>query len=251
MPGVFFGPLLGPLLGSGDRLLLERGLWPEGRIRSGCALRHLDIAAGGKDYVLGRLDPIAVGADACADADGAENGAWAGFGLVGAFDEELGGEAQVFAAALEKAGGACVTIDGAVIRELVVPLDEIGIVPAHKILFDFGAVWVVADVAFAGRRWRAVGVESSRRGKADLVTRWSNSSEASAMEVSVGTASSGAAAGTTSTWATGGITSAGTTSASWTGLESRTGSGGAVSLAASATGRINGRRASMASEYVG
>src|SRR5271155_1114956 len=113
-------------------------------------LGRRDIATGAKDNALDRLDPFAAAVEAGADLDGAEDGLRAGFGLVGVLDQELGGEAQVFAAALVEAGGARVAIDGAEIRELVIFLDQLDIAPGNEILFEVGAVGMIADDAFAG-----------------------------------------------------------------------------------------------------
>src|SRR5271155_6239123 len=113
-------------------------------------LGRRDIATGAKDNALDRLDPFAAAVEAGADLEGAEDGLRAGFGLVGVLDQELGGEAQVFAATLVEAGGARVAIDGAEIRELVIFLDQLDIAPGNEILFEVGAVGMIADDAFAG-----------------------------------------------------------------------------------------------------
>ena len=120
---------------------------------------NLDVGAGGKDYVLGRFDPIATGVDARTDLNRAEDGVGAGLGLVGVLDEELGGEAQVFATALVEAGGARVAIDGAEIWLSVILVDQLGIAPGEEILFEVFAPGMVADDAFAG-----MPLESGRAG---------------------------------------------------------------------------------------
>jgi hypothetical protein len=109
-----------------------------------------DIGARGKDYALGRLDPGATPVEMGTGVNGAENGVRTGLGLVGVLDEELGGEAQVLAAAFVEAGGTGVGIDGSEIPEVVILLDQFGIAPGDEILFEVGAVGVVADGAFAG-----------------------------------------------------------------------------------------------------
>jgi hypothetical protein len=96
------------------------------------------------------LDPFAAVIDASAGADGAQNDIGIGLGLIGMFDEEFGGVAQVSAAAFVKTLGARVAIDGVVIREFVVLLDQVGVAPTNEVLFDVGAVGVMADGAFAG-----------------------------------------------------------------------------------------------------
>lgn len=58
-----------------------------------------------------------------------------GPGLVNIFDQEFGGEAEIFAAALVEAGGARVAIDGAVIGESVLLANQFGVAPIEEILF--------------------------------------------------------------------------------------------------------------------
>ena len=99
--------------------------------------------------MAGRIDPLAFVVEAGADADGAENSFGGGDDLVGVLDDEVGGEAQVFAALLHESGGACVAIDGAKIAQAILLADEIHVAPVEKMLFDADAVGMVADDAFA------------------------------------------------------------------------------------------------------
>jgi len=100
--------------------------------------------------VAGRLDPSAFFVEASADAVGAEDSFGDGDDMVGVLDDELGGEAQIFAALLEQAGGACVTIDGTEIGQTVLLADEFGVAPVEEMFFDADAIGMVADDAFAG-----------------------------------------------------------------------------------------------------
>lgn len=108
-----------------------------------------EFGGGGNDEPPGWLDPFAAIVDACAGMDSAEDDIGIGSGLVGVLDEEFGGETQVLAATLVKTLGARVTIDGVVIRELVILLNQLGVAPTDEGLFDVGAVGVTADGAFA------------------------------------------------------------------------------------------------------
>jgi hypothetical protein len=103
----------------------------------------------GNDDALDGLDPFAAVIDACAGVDGAEDGVGIGLGLIGMLDEELGGKAQVPAAAFVESLGACVAIDGVVIRELVLISDQVGISPIDELFFYVGTVGVMADGTFA------------------------------------------------------------------------------------------------------
>jgi len=125
--------------------LLEFGLGR--RLRSGC---EGDLMVGiGNDDALDGLDPFAAVVDACAGVDGAEDGVGIGPGLIGMLDEELGGKAQVPAAALVESLGARVAIDGVVIRELVLISDQVGIAPIDELFFYVSTVGVMADGTFA------------------------------------------------------------------------------------------------------
>ena len=111
--------------------------------------------------MLGWLDPFALAAEAGADLNGAEDRVGAGFDLIGVLDQKLGGEAQIFAAPLVEAGGARVAIDGAVIPEIVIPLNQFDVVPGNEILFDIGAVGMIADDAFAGVMLEGGGIRNT------------------------------------------------------------------------------------------
>jgi hypothetical protein len=72
-------------------------------------------------------------------------------------DEELGGEAQILATAFVKTLGAGVAIDGVVIREIVIVLNQVGIAPTDEGRFYVGTVGLMANGAFA-----RVAIESGR-----------------------------------------------------------------------------------------
>ena len=88
--------------------------------------------------------------DARAGADGAQEDIGIGLGLIGMFDQKFGGKAQIPAAAFVKTLGVRVAIDGVVIREFILLLNQVGVAPTEEVLFDIGAVGVMADGAFAG-----------------------------------------------------------------------------------------------------
>ena len=111
--------------------------------------RRLAVA-GGHDDAPDWLNPLAVVGDASAGMDGAEDDVWVGFGLIGMFDEEFGGEAEILAAKLVETQGMSVAIHGAVIRDLVIRTNQVGVAPIDEVFFDASTVGVVADVAFAG-----------------------------------------------------------------------------------------------------
>ena len=82
-----------------------------------------------------RLDPLAAVVEAGTGVDGAKDRVWAGSGLVNILDQELGGEEEIFTAALVEARCASVTIDGAVIGEFVSLAEQVGVAPIEEILF--------------------------------------------------------------------------------------------------------------------
>jgi hypothetical protein len=97
----------------------------------------------------GDFGPAAVAVDATVGAHGAED-CVAGEGyVVNGFDEGVEGGVQTFAALEEKAGGAGVAVDGAVVGELVVVSEPRGGAPVDKFFFDGFAFGVVANNAAA------------------------------------------------------------------------------------------------------
>jgi hypothetical protein len=90
-----------------------------------------------------------VAVDAAVGAHGAKDRV-AGEGyVVNGFDEGVEGGVQTFAALEEKAGGAGVAVDGAIVAELVVVSEPRGGAPVDEFLFDGIAFGVVADDAAA------------------------------------------------------------------------------------------------------
>src|SRR5580704_13929256 len=107
-------------------------------------------AAGSGELDLGGdFCPAAVAVDAAVGAHGAKDGV-AGEGyVIDGFDEGVEGGVQTFAALEEKAGGAGVAVDGAIVAELVVVSEPRGGAPVDEFLFDGIAFGVVADDAAA------------------------------------------------------------------------------------------------------
>jgi hypothetical protein len=114
---------------------------------AGWRLRRVGVARGGELDLGGDFGPAAVAVDAAVGAHGAENRV-AGEGyVVDGFDEGVEGGVQTFAALEEKAGGAGVAVDGAIVAELVVVSEPRGGAPVDEFLFDGFAFGVVADDA--------------------------------------------------------------------------------------------------------
>ena len=97
----------------------------------------------------GDFGPAAVAVDAAVGAHGAEDRV-AGEGyVVDGFDEGVEGGVQTFAALEKQADGTGVTVDGAIVGELVVLGELPGGAPVDEFLFDSFAFGVVADDAAA------------------------------------------------------------------------------------------------------
>lgn len=134
------------LMGFGRELA---GIWGGWRLEFGRGGERGLLVAVGNDEASGWLDPFAAVVDAGAGVDGAEDDIGIGLGLIGMLDEKFGGEAQVLTAALVETQGARVAIDGVVIREIVILLNQVGAAPTDEGLFQVCAVGVMADGAFA------------------------------------------------------------------------------------------------------
>jgi hypothetical protein len=93
---------------------------------------------------------VDAGADAGADADGADDAFGGGDYRAGVLDVQLGGEAEIGATLLQEAGSAGVATDEAEIAQAALIADRSGIGPVEGMLFDVGTFGVVADGAFAG-----------------------------------------------------------------------------------------------------
>src|SRR5579862_3212587 len=107
-------------------------------------------AAGSGELDLGGdFGPAAVAVDAAVGAHSAKDGV-AGEGyVVNGFDEGVESGVEAFAALEQKAGGASVAVDGAVVAELVVVSEPRGGAPVDEFLFDGFAFGVMADDAAA------------------------------------------------------------------------------------------------------
>ena len=101
----------------------------------------------GKLDLGGDFGPAAVAVDAAVGAHGAKDRVASKCYVVDGFDEGVEGGVQTFAALEEKAGGAGVAVDGAVVGKLVVPRELPGGSPVNEFLFDGFAFGVVADDA--------------------------------------------------------------------------------------------------------
>src|SRR5579859_5456438 len=119
-------------------------------IRSARArLRWVGVVGSGELDLGGDFGPAAVAVDAAVGAHGAEDRV-AGEGyVIDGFDEGVEGGVQTFAALEQKAGGAGVAVDGAVVAKLVVVSEPRGGAPVDEFLFDGFAFGVVADDAAA------------------------------------------------------------------------------------------------------
>ena len=93
--------------------------------------------------------PAAVAVDAAVGAHGAKDGVAGECDVVDGFDEGVEGGVQTFAALEEQAGGAGVTVDGAIVVEFVVLREFPGGAPVDEFLFDRFAIGMVADDAAA------------------------------------------------------------------------------------------------------
>ena len=105
------------------------------------------VGGGGELDLGGDFGPAAVAVDAAVGAHGAKDRV-AGEGyVIDGFDEGVEGGVQTFAALEQKAGGAGVAVDGAIVAELVVVSESRGGAPVDKFFFDGFAFGVVADDA--------------------------------------------------------------------------------------------------------
>jgi len=88
-------------------------------------------------------------AEAAAQFDGSEDAGGGGWDASGLFDNLIEGGAEVDAALVEEIGGFGVAIEGGAGGEFEVGDDAFGGFPVEEGGFDFGAVGVVTDGAFA------------------------------------------------------------------------------------------------------
>ena len=109
----------------------------------------IDAAAGRNDDAAGRFGPAAAVIQAGTHADGAENGIGARVHAVHLFDQRFGGETEIHAAAGEEPGGVRVAVDGAIAGEFVDIDNFVRLAPVDEVFFDFFALGMVADEAFA------------------------------------------------------------------------------------------------------
>ena len=87
--------------------------------------------------------------DAGVGAHGAKDCVAGEFHVVDCFDEGVEPGVQIFAPLEEKAGGAGVPVDGAIVSEIVVLSELPRGAPVEEFLFDGFALGMVADDAFA------------------------------------------------------------------------------------------------------
>jgi hypothetical protein len=97
----------------------------------------------------GRIDPFAVVVEVRADDDGADHAIGGGRNYHGLFDDGRELDFQVRGALGEESGGMGVAIDRGVVGDSVFLGDDFGAAPVEKFAFDFGALGMAADGAFA------------------------------------------------------------------------------------------------------
>jgi hypothetical protein len=97
----------------------------------------------------GDFGPAAVAVDAAVGAHGAKDGVAGECYIVDGFDEGIECGVQTFAALEEKAGGAGVAVDGAIVGELVVLSELPGGAPVDEFFLDGFPFGVVANDATA------------------------------------------------------------------------------------------------------
>lgn len=99
---------------------------------------------------LGRFDPLAVGGDMGIDAHGAEDGIGGDSGIVHALNDAFSDAAKPETTLKGEAGGVGVAIDAGTAGKLKIVDDVMGIFPVEEFAFDFLALGMIADGAFAG-----------------------------------------------------------------------------------------------------
>jgi hypothetical protein len=110
---------------------------------------------------------VAVG-QAAAQFDGSEDAGGGGWDASGMFDDLVEGGAEVFATLVEEIGGFGVAVDGGTGGEIEVGDNLVGGLPVEEGGFDFGAVGMVADGAFARMEVRGLRFEVGFSGGAGI-----------------------------------------------------------------------------------
>jgi hypothetical protein len=102
------------------------------------------------DHSRGEFDPGAIVPEAGIGADGAEDGVGGDWGGLSLLDEDIEDGTDVLVAAGFEAEGVRVAVDGRTARQGVVFDDFVGAMPVEEIVFDLGALRVMADMALTG-----------------------------------------------------------------------------------------------------
>ena len=100
--------------------------------------------------MLGEFDPGAIVLEAGIGADGAEDGVGGNRGGLSLLEEDVEDGADVLVAAGAESEGVRVAVDDRPVRQVVVFDDFVGAVPIEEIVFDLGALRVMADMALTG-----------------------------------------------------------------------------------------------------
>ncbi|HEV2342152.1 MAG TPA: hypothetical protein VGS15_10170 [Candidatus Acidoferrales bacterium] len=98
----------------------------------------------------GRLNPLAIVGDMGVDAHGAEDGIGGDSGIVHALQDAFSDAAKPETTLKGQAGGVGVAIDAGTAGKLKIVDDVMGIFPVEEFAFDFLALGMIADGAFAG-----------------------------------------------------------------------------------------------------
>ena len=124
------------------------------RLRNGWRIDDIDVldvdlAAGGNDDVGRRVVPLALCIQVGAHFDGSKDRVSIGNDFSGGFQDGFRGKTDIHAAPLHQAGGGSVAVNPAIVNELVVLGDVVGMAPVEEIGLDAEAIVVFANDAFS------------------------------------------------------------------------------------------------------
>jgi hypothetical protein len=101
------------------------------------------------DYVLGRIDPLAMVVEVGASDDGADHGIGGDGDDHGLLDDGRKRYSEVGGALGEESSGVGVAIDGRVMGDAEGFGDAFGTMPVEEFALDFVALWMAADATLA------------------------------------------------------------------------------------------------------